>query len=134
MSVGTVSSLAFLEACFLPMALSFWHFQTNTRMKLLFSNYLGDYSYSSQGSVELICITATVSVLFLQNAVTENNSLQEFLNIFCNYSYMVVCCGLYTIALGLWMFGVYHWSLFSLSGPFNRLCFTPSIAIGPPLR
>ena len=34
------------------------------RMKLLFSNYLGDYSYSFQGSVELICITVAVSLFF----------------------------------------------------------------------
>ena len=27
-----------------------------TRMKLLFSNYSGDYSYSSQGSSELITV------------------------------------------------------------------------------
>ena len=53
-------------------------FKIITRIKLFFSNYLGDYSYSFQGSVELICITATVSLLLLQNAVTENNSPQEF--------------------------------------------------------
>ena len=32
-------------------------FKITTRMKVLFSNYLGDYSYSFQGSSELICIT-----------------------------------------------------------------------------
>ena len=31
-------------------------------MKLLFSNYLGDYSYSLQGFSELIRITVTVSL------------------------------------------------------------------------
>ena len=35
-----------------------------TRMKLLFSNYLGDYSYSFQGSSEIISITVTVSLFF----------------------------------------------------------------------
>ena len=39
---------------------------------------LGDYSYSFQGSVELICITVTVSLFLLHNAVTEKNSPQEF--------------------------------------------------------
>ena len=46
-------------------------------MKLLFSNY------RFQGSVELICFTVTVSLFFMQNAVTENNSLQEFSRIYC---------------------------------------------------
>ena len=32
-------------------------FKTITRMKLIFSNYFGDYSYSFQGSAELICST-----------------------------------------------------------------------------
>ena len=39
-------------------------FKIITRMKLLFLNYLGDYSYSFQGSSELISITVAVS-LFL---------------------------------------------------------------------
>ena len=34
-----------------------------TRMKSLFLNYLGDYSYSFQGSSELISITVTVFLL-----------------------------------------------------------------------
>ena len=34
------------------------------RMELLFSNYLGHYSYSFQVSVELICITFTVFFVF----------------------------------------------------------------------
>ena len=38
-------------------------FKIITRMKLLFSKYLGDYSYSFQGSSELISITVTVSFL-----------------------------------------------------------------------
>ena len=50
-------------------------FKIITRIKLLFSNYLGDYSYSFQGSVELICITVTVSLFLLQNAATEKNPL-----------------------------------------------------------
>ena len=39
-------------------------FKISTRMKLLFSNDLGDYSYSFEGSLELTNITVTVS-LFL---------------------------------------------------------------------
>ena len=39
-------------------------FKIISRMKLLFSNYLGDYSYSFQGSSELISITVTVSLFF----------------------------------------------------------------------
>ena len=54
-------------------------FKIIARTKLLFSNYLGDYSYSFQGSSELITITVTVSLFFLQNGVTGNNSPQEFL-------------------------------------------------------
>ena len=53
-------------------------FKILTRMKLQFSNSLGDYSYSFQGSSELISITVTVSLFFLENAVTGNNSPQEF--------------------------------------------------------
>ena len=63
-------------------------FKIITRIKLLFSNYLGDYSYSFQGSFELINITVTVSLLLLQNPVTENNSPLGFPRIFCNCSYM----------------------------------------------
>ena len=44
------------------------------RMKLPYSNFLGDYSYSFQGSFELICITVAVSLFFQQNAVTEKNA------------------------------------------------------------
>ena len=40
-------------------------FKIITRMELLFSNYLGDYSYSFQGSSELITITVTVSLFLL---------------------------------------------------------------------
>ena len=52
------------------------------RMKLLFSNYLGDYSYSFQGSSELIRITVTVALCFscrmqLQEVTPLRNS-QEF--------------------------------------------------------
>ena len=64
-------------------------FKIITRMKLLFSKYLGDYSYSFQGSSELISITVTVSLFFLQNGVTGNNFPQEFPRIFGNYSYMI---------------------------------------------
>ena len=56
-------------------------FKIITRMKLLFSNYLGDYSYSFQGSSELISITVTVSLFFFQIGVTGIISLrnsQEF--------------------------------------------------------
>ena len=63
--------------------------QSITRMKLLSSNHVGDCSYSFQGSSELISIAVTVSLLFLQNAVTGKNSPQEFSRIFCNYSYMI---------------------------------------------
>ena len=45
-----------------------------TRMKLLFSNYLGYYSYSFQGSSELISITVTVSLFFL----AERSYRKEF--------------------------------------------------------
>ena len=64
-------------------------FKITTRMKLLFSNYLGDYSYSFQGSSELIRITVTVSLLLLQNGVTGKNSPLEFPSIFGNYSYII---------------------------------------------
>ena len=37
-------------------------FKIITRMNVLFSNYLGGYSYSFQGSSELISITVTVSL------------------------------------------------------------------------
>ena len=40
-------------------------FKIITRMKLVFPNYLGDYSYSYQGSSELISITVPVSLFFL---------------------------------------------------------------------
>ena len=60
-----------------------------TRMELLFSNYLGDYSYSFQGSSELISITVTVSLSFLQNADTGNISPQEFSRVSGNCSYMI---------------------------------------------
>ena len=39
-------------------------FKRITRMKLLFSNYLGDYSYSFQGSSNSISITVTISLFF----------------------------------------------------------------------
>ena len=39
-------------------------FKIITRMKLPFSNYLGDYSYGCQGSSEIISITVTVSLFF----------------------------------------------------------------------
>ena len=51
-------------------------------MKVLFSNYLGDCSYSFQGSFELISITVTVSLFVLQNAVTGENSFREFPSFF----------------------------------------------------
>ena len=54
----------------------------NSKSLLLFSNYLGDYSYSFKGSVEFISITVTVSLFLLQNAVTENNSPKELFGYF----------------------------------------------------
>ena len=61
-------------------------FKIITRMKLLCSNYFGGLQLQFSGSVELNCITATVSLLFMQNAVTEN---QEFLRICCDDSYII---------------------------------------------
>ena len=46
---------------------------------IIILEFFRDCSYSFQGSVKLICITVTVSFRFLQNAVTENNSSQDFL-------------------------------------------------------
>ena len=63
-------------------------FKIITRMKLLFSNYLGDYSYSFQGSVEF-ALQLQSPCSFMQNAVTENNSPHEFSRICCNYSYRI---------------------------------------------
>ena len=59
-----------------------------TRMKLSFSNYLGDYSYSFQGSSELVIITVT-SPSFSSRIVTGNNFPQGFSRSFCIYSYMI---------------------------------------------
>ena len=56
-------------------------FKIITRMKLLFSNYLGGYSYSFRGASELISITVTVSLFFQLNALQERIPLgnsQEF--------------------------------------------------------
>ena len=53
-------------------------FKIITRMRLLFSNDLEDYSYSFQGSSELISITVAVFLFSLQNAVTGKNFLQYF--------------------------------------------------------
>ena len=50
-------------------------------MKLLLSNYLGGYSYSFQGSSELIRITA--------ECIAGKNSPQEFSRVFGKYSYMI---------------------------------------------
>ena len=47
-------------------------FKIITRMKLLFSIYLGGYSYSFQGSSELISLTVTVSLFFLAECITGN--------------------------------------------------------------
>ena len=55
-----------------------------TRIKLLFSNYLGDYSYIFQGSVELICITladpCSCSRMQFQKIIPLRN-IREFLAI-----------------------------------------------------
>ena len=66
-------------------------FQITTRMKLLFSNCLGNYRYSFQGSSELISITVTVSLFFPRRAQLQEIFLspQEFSIIFCNCSYMI---------------------------------------------
>ena len=53
-------------------------FKIITRMKLLFSNYLGCYSYSFQGSSEIITITVTVSLFFSQNALQEIIPFRNF--------------------------------------------------------
>ena len=58
-------------------------------MKLLFSNYLGDCSYSFQGFSELICMTVTVSMFSSRMQLQERNPPQEFSRIWCNYSYMI---------------------------------------------
>ena len=47
-------------------------------MKLLSSNYLGDYSYSFQGSFEWVSITVTVSLFFSLNADTKIIPLKNF--------------------------------------------------------
>ena len=47
-------------------------FKIITRMKLLFWNYLGVYSYSLQGSSELISTTVTLSLFHLHDPATEN--------------------------------------------------------------
>ena len=60
-----------------------------THGSTFFSNCLGDYGYNFQGSSELISITVTVSLFFLQNPVTGNNSPQEFSRLSDNYSYMI---------------------------------------------
>ena len=57
-------------------------FKIITRIQFLFSKYLGDYSYSFQGSSELISITVKVSLFFLQNVVTGKNSPQAFSRMF----------------------------------------------------
>ena len=53
-------------------------FKIITRMKLLFSSYLGDYSYSFQGSVELISITVTVSLFFCKMQLQKTIPLRNF--------------------------------------------------------
>ena len=58
-------------------------------MKLLISNYLGDYSYSFQGSSELISITVTVSLFSCRMELQEIIPLKKFPSIFGNYSYMI---------------------------------------------
>ena len=65
-------------------------FKIITCMKLLFSNYLGDYSYSFQGSSELIRITVTVSLVFLAECMLQEIiPLRNFSRISSNYSYMI---------------------------------------------
>ena len=64
-------------------------FKIIARMKLLFSNNLGDCSYGFQGSSELIGITVTVSLFFFENVVTGNNSFWGIKEFLCNSSYMI---------------------------------------------
>ena len=64
-------------------------FQNHYTHEITIFELFRDYSYSFQGSSELITITVTVSLLFVQNAVTGKNSPQEFPIIFCSYSYMI---------------------------------------------
>ena len=59
-------------------------------MKLLFSNHLGDCSYSFSGSVELICITVTV-VLFAERSCRKQFP-SDFSTICCNYRYIIQGC------------------------------------------
>ena len=65
------------------------------RMKSLFSNYLGDYSYSFRGSSELIGITQinrhhSCSLLVcLEECSYRIFLLRKFSRMFCNYSYMI---------------------------------------------
>ena len=48
-----------------------------TPTKLVFSNYLGHYSYNFQGSSELIRIIDTVPLFFLENAATSIIPLRD---------------------------------------------------------
>ena len=54
-------------------------FKIITRMEVLLSNYLCDYSYSSQGSGELIIITVTVSLFSLRMQLQEISSFRNSL-------------------------------------------------------
>ena len=65
------------------------HFKIITRMKLLFSSYLGDYSYRIQGSFKLFFFTVTASCSFNISTVTGNNSSLRFSRIPYNYSYII---------------------------------------------
>ena len=53
-------------------------FKIIARMKLFFSNYLGDYSYSFQGSFELTRITVTVSLFSSRMQLQEIIPLRDF--------------------------------------------------------
>ena len=67
-------------------------FKIITRIIFWFESFR-DYSYSCQGSFELICITVTVSLHFLQNAVTGNHHRLDFLKSFLLFQLhdLIVC-------------------------------------------
>ena len=61
-------------------------FKIITRVKLLFSKNLGDYSYSFQGSSKS---ALQLQFVFLAECSYRDNSPQEFSRFFCDYSYMI---------------------------------------------
>ena len=63
-------------------------FQNHYTHKITIFELFRGLQLQLSGSVELICITVTVSLFLLQSAVTENTSPQEFSEICSNYSYI----------------------------------------------